>query len=148
MAMPAQPAKPEPSSEDNRTRVSGKSAAWTGAPTPAPTGRPPRKATEGPGPAQGYDAGLRAAGLGPVLTLRDLRGQWRGDGDEVALPAAVVHGHLAPLARVAHVAVALGHEQLQGVVPVHEHTWGGGRPREPAGGLGADRPFLPGSGSL
>ena len=57
-----------------------------------------------------------------VLTLGDLCGQWRGDGDEVALPAAVVDGHLAPLAQVAHVAVALGHEQLQGVVPVHEHT--------------------------
>ena len=39
-----------------------------------------------------------------VLTLGDLCGQWRGDGDEVALPAAVVDGHLAPLAQVAHVA--------------------------------------------
>lgn len=58
-----------------------------------------------------------------ILTLRDLRGQWRGDGDEMALPAAIVDGHLAPLAQVAHVAVALGHEQFQGVVPVHEHAW-------------------------
>lgn len=63
---------------------------------------------------------------GRVLTLWDLRGQWRGDGDEVAILAAVVHGHLAPLARVADVTVALGHEQLQGIVSVHEHTWGEG----------------------
>ena len=62
-----------------------------------------------------------------ILTLGDLRGQWRGDGDKVALPAAVVDGHLAPLAQVAHVAVALGHEELQGVVPVHEHTCSGRR---------------------
>lgn len=58
-----------------------------------------------------------------VLTLRDLRSQWRGNGDEVTLLAAVVNGHLASLAWVTHVAVALGHEQLQRVVPVHEHTW-------------------------
>lgn len=70
-----------------------------------------------------------------VLTLRDLRGQRRGDGDKVALPAAVVHGHLAALAQVTDVAVALGHEQLQGVVPVHEHTWGERAPREPVAGV-------------
>lgn len=58
-----------------------------------------------------------------VLTLRDLCGQWRGNGDEVALLAAVVNGHLSSLAWVIHVAVALGHEQLQRVVPVHEHAW-------------------------
>lgn len=57
------------------------------------------------------------------LTLRDLCGQRGGDGDEVALLAAIVNGHLAPLARVIHVAVALGHEQFQRVVAVHEHTW-------------------------
>lgn len=58
-----------------------------------------------------------------ILTLRDLCGQWRGNGDEVALLAAIVNRHLASLAWVIHVAVALGHEQLQRVVPVHEHTW-------------------------
>lgn len=41
----------------------------------------------------------------------------------MALLAAIVNGHLAPLAWVTHVAIALGHEQLQRVVPVHEHTW-------------------------
>lgn len=44
----------------------------------------------------------------------------------MAILAAIVHGHLAPLARVADVTVALGHEQLQGIVSVHEHTWGEG----------------------
>lgn len=40
----------------------------------------------------------------------------------MTLLAAVVNGHLAPLARVVHVAVALGHELFQGVVPVHQHA--------------------------
>lgn len=62
-----------------------------------------------------------------ILTLRHLCGQWRRDGDEVTLLAAIVNGHLAPLARVVHVAVALGHELFQGVVPIHQHACEGQR---------------------
>lgn len=77
-----------------------------------------------PRPTESYATGMACMRFRVhVLTLRDLRSQWRGNGDEVTLLAAVVNGHLASLAWVTHVAVALGHEQLQRVVPVHEHTW-------------------------
>lgn len=58
-----------------------------------------------------------------ILTLRDLCGQWRGDGDKVALIAAIVDRHLAPLPQVTHIAIALSHEQFQGVVTIHQYTW-------------------------
>lgn len=64
----------------------------------------------------------------------DLRGQRGRDGDEVALAAAVVHGHLPAAAGVAGIAVALSHEEVQGVPPVHQHPCGGGngeRKKEP-----------------
>lgn len=64
-------------------------------------------------------------GFGGV-TLWNLGGQGGGDGDEVALAAAVVHGHLAALPGVAAVAVALRHEEVQGVAPVHQHAFLGG----------------------
>lgn len=77
-----------------------------------------------PGPTESYATGIACMRFRVhILTLRDLRGQWRGNGDKVALLAAVVNRHLASLAWVIHIAVALGHEQLQRVVPVHEHTW-------------------------
>lgn len=60
------------------------------------------------------------------VTLWDLRGQRGRDGDEVALAAAVVHGHLPAAAGVAGIAVALSHEEVQGVPPVHQHPCGGG----------------------
>lgn len=68
------------------------------------------------------------------VTLWDLRGQRGRDGDEVALAAAVVHGHLPAAAGVAGIAVALSHEEVQGVPPVHQHPCGGGngeRKKEP-----------------
>lgn len=77
-----------------------------------------------PGSTESYATGIACMRFRVhVLTLRNLRGQWGGNGDKVALLAAIVNGHLASLAWVIHIAVALGHEQLQRVVPVHEHTW-------------------------
>lgn len=43
----------------------------------------------------------------------------------MSLLAAVVHRHLAALAQVVDIAIALGHELLQGEVPVHQHAWRG-----------------------
>lgn len=93
--------------------------------TTSPAGKSPWDG-EGPGLSRGTTWSRPGA---CVLTLRNLCGQWRGDGDEVALPAAIVDRHLAPLAQVVHVAVALGHKLFQGVVPIHQHTCGGRRQR-------------------
>ena len=56
-------------------------------------------------------------------TLRHLRGEGAGDGDEGVLGAAVVYRHLLPLARVAAVAVALVAELVEAVAAVHQHPW-------------------------
>lgn len=91
------------------------------------TTRKPRWYGEGLGPAQGYGTGLCFRPGTCILTLRNLCGQWRGDGDEVTLLAAIVDGHLAPLTQIVHVAVALVHELFQGEVPIHQHTCMGRR---------------------
>ena len=59
---------------------------------------------------------------GLTLTLRHLSTKGAGDGHEVVLHRAVVHGHLPSLALVIHVAVALVHELLDGVAAVHQHS--------------------------
>lgn len=61
----------------------------------------------------------------------------------MALPAAVVDGHLAPLAQVVRVAVALGHKLFQGVVSIHQHTCEGGRRQLVGVGVLGGKPFLP-----
>lgn len=55
--------------------------------------------------------------------MRDLGGQRGRDGDEMAVAAAVMDWHLPAFARVAGVAITLRHEEVQGVAPVHQHTW-------------------------
>lgn len=56
------------------------------------------------------------------LTLRNLSGQRRGDGDKVQIFAAVVDGHLPALAEVIGVGVTLSHEQFQRKTAVHQHS--------------------------
>ena len=55
-------------------------------------------------------------------TLRHLSCERAGDGDEGVLRAAVVDGHLLPLARVCAVAVALVTELVEAVASVHEDS--------------------------
>lgn len=61
----------------------------------------------------------------------------------MALPAAIVDRHLAPLAQVVHIAVALGHKLFQGVVPIHQHTCEGRRQQLVGVGVPGGKPFLP-----
>lgn len=56
------------------------------------------------------------------LTLRDLGGQGRRDGDEVVVFAAVVHRHLSAFPHVIRVPVALSHEQVQREAAVQQHS--------------------------
>ena len=56
-------------------------------------------------------------------TLRQLRGKWRGNRDEVEIVGAVVDGHLLALAQVGRVAVALVAELVQREPAVHQHSW-------------------------
>lgn len=56
------------------------------------------------------------------LTLRNLSGQRRGDGDKVQVFGAIVDGHLPALAEVIYVSVALSHEQIQRKPTIHQHS--------------------------
>ena len=56
-------------------------------------------------------------------TLRQLRGKWRGNRDEVEIVGAVVDGHLLALSQVGRVAVALVAELVQCEPAVHQHSW-------------------------
>lgn len=110
--------------------------------TISPAGKPPWDG-EGLGLSRGTTWSVWSRPGACVLTLRNLCGQWRGDGDEVALPAAIVDRHLAPLAQVVHIAVALGHKLFQGVVPIHQHTCEGRRQQLVGVGIPGGKPFLP-----
>lgn len=56
------------------------------------------------------------------LTLRNLCGQRRRDGDKVQVFGAVVDGHLPALAEVVGVGVTLSHEQIQRKTTIHQHS--------------------------